>query len=221
MDIKHWIYGDPYILMEPQNLLMEPHKSLMEIHKTCLIMKIHTSFMDLHISIMHHRDYWIMNLHNLISEIYNWSWTSIVMGFSPCFQPRHIFSYLWRRPLPAPYTRTLWNCTTFKDICVVSVYTKVNHCIWNNHIWIMFIMLRFLSEKVQLTPRGQVTPFGDIHMRTVVSYWIPFFLQLWPEWYMKRIGYCTLHPFLTWPYDTPIPVIFQHQKYTSTNISYR
>ena len=37
--------------------------------------------MDLHIWIMHHRDYWIMDLHNWITEIYNWSW--IVMGFFP------------------------------------------------------------------------------------------------------------------------------------------
>ena len=58
------------------------------------------SYMNLHIWIMHHRDYWIMDLHNWITEIYNWSWISMVMGFSPCFQPHHIFV-----PLKTPLTR--------------------------------------------------------------------------------------------------------------------
>ena len=34
---------------------------------------------------MHHRDYWIMDLRNWITDIYNWSWTSIVIGFFPFF----------------------------------------------------------------------------------------------------------------------------------------
>ena len=38
---------------------------------------------------MHHRDYWIMDLHNWITEIYNWSGTSIVVGFFPL-----VFSHL-------------------------------------------------------------------------------------------------------------------------------
>ena len=52
--------------------------------------------MDLHIWIMHHRDYWIMDLHNWITEIYNWSWTSIVIDFFSLFFTHIIYFHTFQ-----------------------------------------------------------------------------------------------------------------------------
>ena len=89
--------------------------------------------MDLHIWIMHHRDYWIMDLHNWIIEIYNWSWKSIVMGI---LRRNKVFIDIFRN---VPFTwRSINNYDYMYLVCVAKKYYDM--------LWV-WIKSRFFSPR--------------------------------------------------------------------------